>query len=54
MQSFIQRKKNKLLEEEIKKYQVAWFFTTPLRGLQNLTQNKIFIQMDEAYRSSLK
>jgi hypothetical protein len=54
MQSFIQHKKNKLLEEGIKKYQVAWFFTTPLCGLQNLNQKKIFIQMDEAYRSFLK
>ncbi len=44
-------KKNKLLEEEIKKFQVAYFFTTPLCGLQNLTPKKIFIQMDETYRS---
>lgn len=52
--SFVKSKKNKLLEEEIKKYQVACFFTTPFCGLQNLAQKKIFIQMDEAYRSFLK
>jgi len=54
MLSFIKKRRNKLLEEEIKKYQLACFFTTPLCGLQNLTQKKIFVQMDEAYRSFLK
>lgn len=52
--SFIRKKTNKVLEEEIKKYQIISFFTTPFYGLQNLTQKKIFIQMDEGYRSYLK
>ena len=54
IQSFIKDKKNKLLEEEIKKFQVASFFATPFCGLQNLAQKKIFVQMDETYRSFLK
>ena len=54
MLSFVRKKSNPPLEAAIKQYQVAWFFTTPLSGLQNLPQKKIYIQMEEGYRACLK
>lgn len=54
MQSLVSSRSNKALEEEIKRYQLAWFFRRPLSGLQNLSHKKIFLQVDEGYRAALE
>ncbi|WP_276482369.1 hypothetical protein [Paraflavitalea pollutisoli] len=53
MVSLVRKKCNKTLEAEIRKFQVAQWFSRPYSRLQHVGQQKIFIQMDEVYRPLL-